>query len=171
MINARFPPNCTYNFGNKVSLIFLNLFFATKIDGRHNALYRSMLVPFLLFVSFVSSFVLFFTPLFYFLLLFSFRYFLYLFNLFLVSSSFVSFLFPQCVLSPSRTPSTTSFFPFKFILYNRHICTQNGWPLSLARRSDTVRSNHSLTSSNVICRQIFRNVMFNPLHPSECLRH
>jgi len=154
----------------KFPLIFLD-FFATKIDWRHNAPYRSVFVPFLLFVSFISSFVLFFTPLFHFLLSFSFRYFLYLFHLFFLSSSLAAFLFPHCALSHSCTPSTTFFFLFKSVLYNRHVCTWNEWPLPVALRSETVGANHSLNSSNAICRQIFCNVIFNPLHPSEYLRH
>ena len=162
-INARFTSDCTYNFGNKISLIFINLLFATKIDWRHNAPYWSLLVPFLLFASFISSFVLFFTPLFYFLLSFSFRCFLYLFRLFFVSSSFVAFLFPQCAFCHSCTPSTTYFFPFKSILCNSHVCTWNEWPLPVALLSETVGSNHSLSSSNAIRRQIFCKVMFNPI--------
>ena len=118
-INAWFTSN-KYNFGNKISLLFLNLLFATKIDWGQNAPYRCLLVPFTLFVSFISSFVLFFIPLFYVLLSFSFRYFLYLFHLFFVSSSsFATFLFSQCALSPSCTPSTT-FLLFTSVLYNRH---------------------------------------------------
>ena len=50
---------------------------------------------------------------------------------------------------------------------------RNEWPLLVTLRYENAGSNHSLISPNIICKQIFYNVMYNPGGPRwrSWLRH